>query len=296
MTNARPIGLLAAGVAAVALILPAASAQQRPQPDPLQRIDRLERQIDQMQRQVFPKGRPADTAGFASDPAATQSSVSNLAQRLDSLERQMADLLRQVEENGHRQRTIEGELSKLRSDQEQRFNGIEQRLVAPPLVADPVATALPPGTGAIGRPAPSGPGPAATGTADADAGESAYTEGFRLWEQGQYDGAITSLRAFVAAYPKHRRVSFANNLIGRALLDKGQPKAAVPAFLANYRNNPGGERAPDSLYYMGVALMKLGQNKQACNAFAELDEVYGAKVRPDLKALENEAKQQAGCE
>ena len=54
-------------------------------------------------------------------------------------------------------------------------------------------------------------------------------------------------------------MSWANNLAGRALLDKGQPRAAAEALLANYRSNPKGERAPDSLFYLGQALMKLGQ-------------------------------------
>jgi hypothetical protein len=42
--------------------------------------------------------------------------------------------------------------------------------------------------------------------------------------------------------------------------------------------------------------MKLGQSAQACNAYAELDEVYGAKIRPELKKLQTEAKQQAKCQ
>ena len=41
--------------------------------------------------------------------------------------------------------------------------------------------------------------------------------------------------------------------------------------------------------------MKLGQPAQACNAFAELDEVYGSKIRADLKKLQTDAKQQAQC-
>ena len=40
-------------------------AQRQAAPSPEQRIDRLERQVQQMQRQIFPKGRPADTAGFS---------------------------------------------------------------------------------------------------------------------------------------------------------------------------------------------------------------------------------------
>ena len=104
-------------------------------------------------------------------------------------------------------------------------------------------------------------------------------QGFHQWEAGQYDQAISTLKAFTAAYPKHRRVSYANNLIGRSLLDKGDARDAAAALLANYRSNPGGERAPDSLYYLGQATMKLGQPAQACKAYDEFDAIYGAKVR-----------------
>jgi TolA-binding protein len=116
-----------------------------------------------------------------------------------------------------------------------------------------------------------------------------------LWEAGNFDQAITSLRAFTAAYPKHRRVSYANNLIGRSLLSKGQARPAAEAFLANYRGNPSGERAPDSLFYLGQSLMQLGQPTQACKAYQELDAVYGAKVRPDLRKQLTDAEAQAKC-
>ena len=307
----RLITALAAS-AAVACLPSSALAQRQAPPPPEQRIDRLERQVQQVQRQLFPKGRPADTAGFSDDPAATQSSVVTLDQRLDALERQMADLVRQSEENGNRLRTMEGGLSQLKANDDQRIAALEQRIAAAAVAAPPVtapeplpATApppkskagttkpTPPKTAAV-TPAEGGPVVAAT-TPAVDAGEDAYTQGFRMWEAGQYDQAITQLKSFTAAYPQHRRVSYANNLIGRALLDKGDARGAANALLANYRSNPGGERAPDSLLYLGQALLKLGQPGQACKAYAELDAVYGAKVRPDLKKLENDAKAQAQC-
>ena len=299
-------GLLLAAAAAVAL-LPSGALAQGPAPTPDQRLERLEKQMQQVQRQVFPKGRPADTAGFSDEPAATQSSVMTLDQRLDALERQMADILRASEENGNRLRTLSDDIARMRTDQEQRLSTLEQRMndaAAAAPVPTPAAEAAPPvGTApkAKAQPAKTATAapPAATETADAapagDVGEDAYTEGFKLWEAGQYDQAITSLRAFTSAYPKHRRVSYANNLIGRALLDKGEPRAAAEALLANYRNNPKGERAADSLYYLGQALMKLGQPGQACKAYQELDAVYGNKVRADLKKLTAEAKAQAQC-
>ena len=294
-----------AGLAAclsVALI-PAAASAQRQQVSPEQRIDRLERQVDQMQRQIFPRGRPADTAGYSSEPAATQSSVVTLDQRLDSLERQMSDLLRQSEENGHRLQSFEADLGKLRADDDQRIGALEQRVsaaaVAIPVVA-PVIDA--PGPRAPVKPRPmSAPNSGSPMNADSsvaaisDPGEDAYTAGFHQWEAGQYDQAIATLKAFTAAYPKHRRVSFANNLIGRAMLDSGNASGAAAVLLANYRNNPQGERAQDSLYYLGQSVMKLGQPAQACNAYSELESVYAGKVRPDLQKLLPAAKAQAHC-
>ena len=306
----RSTTVLAASAAVLSLSASAALAQRQPPPTPEQRLDRLEKQVQQVQRQVFPKGRPADTAGFSDEPAATQSSVVTLDQRLDALERQVADMLRQSEENGHRLQTIESDFGRFRSDQQQRLSTLEQRVsdaataaAAAPPVEVPATTT----TKTSAKPASSKPKPdaaAATTTAapgdsaaiaDSDPGEDAYSEGFHLWEAGNYDEAISKLRAFTAAYPKHRRASYANNLIGRALLDKGDARAAAQALLANYRNNPRGERAPDSLFYLGQALMKLGQPGQACKAYSELDAVYGASIRPDLKKLEADGKTQAQC-
>src|SRR4051794_21070240 len=153
--------------------------------------------MQQVQRQVFPKGRPADTAGFVDEPAASQSSVITLDQRLDALERQMADIVRQSEENGNRLRTLEDDLANAPTDQDQRIATIEQRLNDAAAAAGPPASAAEPVTGPprppAARPRPQ-PGattllpPATSETAVAtDPGEDAYSAAFRQWEAGQYD-------------------------------------------------------------------------------------------------------------
>ena len=297
MTILRVITAVALG--GIALV-PASALAQRQQVTPEQRLERLERQVQQVQRQVFPKGRPADTAGFVDEPAATQSSVVTLDQRLQALERQMADILRQSEENGNRLRNVEADLTKTKADQEQRIATLEQRLTEAAAAAVPAAAEpVPPPKAAAAKPKPDAAVTAAslttTATAETDPGEQAYSEGFHLWEAGQFDQAIASLKAFTAAYPKHRRVSYANNLIGRALLDQGKARDAAAVFLANYRANSRGDRAPDSLYYLGQAEVKLGQPSQACKAYAELDAVYGSKVRADLRKQVDQAKTASQC-
>jgi len=280
--------------AAIAVLtLSPASAQRRP-PTPEQRIDRLEKQVRQVQKQVFPKGQPADTAGFSDDPAATQDSVNNLNNRLDAIEKQLADILRQSEENGNRVAVLETELARLRADQDRRLRALE---TGPATEETDSAT---PGEQTEGPPpAPrpkveTKPAVVSTGNADADA-EAAYDQGYQLWTAGKYDAAITSLRAMAKKYPDSRRVSWANNLIGRALLDKGDPRAAAETLLANYRRDKNGERAQDSLFYLGQAVMKLGQPGQACKAYAELETVYAGQIRAPLKAALPAAKAEAKC-
>jgi TolA-binding protein len=284
-----------------------ATAQRR-QPTPEQRIDRLERGLRQVQKKVFPKGQPADTAGVSDDPAATQESVNSLATRLEAIERQLAEIVGQAEENGNRVGVMEAEIARLRAEQDRRLRALERPEPVQEPGADtmePTDAADPADDEALAAPAPSRPKveasrprplPAAvsTGNIDVDA-EAAYDVGYQLWTAGKYDAAIKSLQAMAKKYPNHRRASWAHNLAGRALLDKGQPRAAAEALLANYRRDPKGERAQDSLFYLGQALMKLGQAGQACKAYSELEEVYGGQVRAPLKAALPNAKAEAKC-
>lgn len=245
---------------ALALTLAApAAAQQQQSMRPVDRIYRLEQQV-----------------------AAGQAVAATQANRITNLENQLAEVLRANAETSRRLGTLEAQLNEIRSEQDQRNRAQEAGTSGSARPAEPATASA--GTGL----------PAATGNFEAD-GEAAYDAGYQLWQQKKYDQAVTALRAMASAFPNHRRVSWANNLVGRALLDSGQPRAAAEALLANYRGNPKGERAPDSLFYLGQSLLALKQPTQACKAYAELEEVYGDKMRADLKAMLPGAKSKAGC-
>lgn len=278
---------------------------QRRVPTPEERIERLEKQINQVQRRVYGK-QPVDTAGYTLDPAVTQSELANVSARLESIERQMAEIVRTSEENSNRVATLEAQLLQMRAAAERR----EREM---PVEDEPAATSEPgelrdgppprPGPKyenqdepADEPPAPRAIRPVAQGDPNfVAAGEEAYDVGYQLWTQKRYDQAITALRAMASSFPGHRRVSWANNLAGRALYDKGEYRAAAEALLANYRANPRGERAADSLFYLGQASFKLGQPGQACKAYAELENVYGASMRADLVRQLPAAKAAAKC-
>ena len=259
----------------------------RTPPTPEQRIGRLESQIRQVQKTVFPKGQPADTAGLNDEPAATQDSVNALSARLDSIERQMADLVRASEENGNRLGVMEADLARLRAEQDSRLRAIENGSGD-----GPAATAPPLDSSDTPPPAPT---PRVVASAGLTGVEAAYDKGFRLWQAKKYDQSVAALKTMIATYPDDRRVSWANNLIGRNLLDKGEYRSAAEVLLANYRTDKSGERAPDSLFYLGQASMKLGQPAQACKAYAELENAYGTTIRPALRTLLPAARAEAKC-
>lgn len=264
--------------AALGLACTPAIAQRAPNPE--QRIAILEQQV-----------------------AASQATALRLEQRLNAIETQLQQLINQGEVNGHRASELQEQINSLKSDVNSRLTALESRPVVqpqPPAAELGESNSAPPKaepkkTVKASAPDESDTAADSTEVAAADPGEEAYTKGFRLWRDGKYDQAITALRAFLSGFPDHHRASFARNLIGRALLDKGEPRPAAEALLANYRKDPKGERAPDSLYYLGQALMQLKQPGQACKAYSELEDVYGSSIRPELKSLVTKGKADASC-
>jgi TolA-binding protein len=108
----------------------------------------------------------------------------------------------------------------------------------------------------------------------ADAGDDEYSYGFRLWNAGFFPEARQQLTKFVEQYPNHPRISFGRNLLGRAFLDDKLFDEAARWFLKNFQTNKAGERAPDSLLYLGKAMIAKGDTAKACIALAEFGTTY----------------------
>lgn len=128
-----------------------------------------------------------------------------------------------------------------------------------------------------------------------NAAEDAYIYGYRLWEARLYPEAQVQLQKVIDDHGTHRRASYAGNLLGRAFLDNNQPTQAVRAFYDNYRARPRGERAPESVYYMGMALIQLNRRSDACQTFDEFTRVYGTTAAAELRNRVATARGTAGC-
>ncbi len=128
-----------------------------------------------------------------------------------------------------------------------------------------------------------------------DVAEDNYTYGFRLWQAKLYPEAQQQFQNFIKKFPKHKRTSYAGNLLGRAFLDEGKAALAAVAFYENYKRDAKGERASESVYYLGVAMTRLKRLTDACKAYAEFGDVYGASAPTGLKAQVAKGRVDAKC-
>ena len=258
------------------------------------RVDRLEQEMRAVQRRVFPGGAGATVDPEILPPANVQrpagpsgDAVSALTSRIDALEAQLARVTGQVEENGYRLGQLEEQFRQVRSDMQRRVERLEQAAVRPAPV-EPVAQE-PAATEPAAEPAVDEPRAAPT-----DPAEDAYNAGFRLWEQRRYAEAQRALTAAGERYASSRWASWARNLAGRAYLDDNKPATAARIFLANYQDNPRGERAADSLFFLGEALVKLNRRSEACPVYDELASNY-PNMRQFLRDRLPAARRAAGC-
>ncbi|KQN80130.1 hypothetical protein [Sphingomonas sp. Leaf62] len=278
------------------------------------RVNKLEREMRAVQRKVFPGGAPNQVEPQITAPtqptdipgSPSSGPLATLTARIDALESQQQSLTGQLEQVQYKQRQLEESFAAYKAATDARLKTAEAGAL-PPATPGAIAAAGDTSTDTPPPAATRGPGngggtlgtPAATPAADparaarvnaiekpatGDAAEDGYTYGYRLWNAKLYPEAIAALRPVVQQYPKHRRASFAQNLIGRAYLDDGKPSLASREFYENYKNAPDGERAPDSLFYLADALTKLRKTKEACDVYGELTDVYGDKMSGTMKA------------
>jgi TolA-binding protein len=300
------------GVCAIAMMPAAALAQSGVEG----RVGKLESEMRAVQRKVFPGGagqllQPEVTAPQASNGpgpgSPATSAIADLSSRVASLEQQMAGLTGQIEQNTYKTRQLQEAFDAYKRSNDARMKSVEGG-ATPRATGDTDPGMSAPATTTAARPA-ARPEPAArpSGSERArlvdaverpstgDAAEDAYLYGYRLWSAKLYPEAEAQLKKVVADFPKSKRASYAQNLLGRAYLDEGKPSLASMAFYDNYKKMPDGERAPDSLLNLGGALTRLNKPADACKVYDELNDVYGAKMSAAMKADVAKGRAAAKC-
>lgn len=274
------------------------------------RVTKLEKEMRAVQRQVFPgttgtffEPEIKATTPTKSTAIPSSTAVSDLITRVDALEAQLANITGQVEQQGNSMRTLDARLKNVEAQlkaQAMPAIALETAPATKPALVAP-STAVKPASVAKGAPATKASAARVAAVAaiekpsSSDAFDDSYTYGYRLWDAKFYPEAQTQLQETVTKFPKHTRISFARNLLGRAWLDDKKPATAVKIFYDNYKLDPRGERAAESLYFLGSALTDLNKNAEACEAFGQVTSAYADEASGRLAARLAAARTRAKC-
>lgn len=280
-----------------------AAAQSSDVYELINRVDRLQRELSTLQRQVYRGDVPAAAAPA---PATTgrpttitpsdQSALSRLDVRLGQLEAELRNLTGRVEELSYAQQQHAERTDKALKDTEFRLGRLEQgaapaaaateeppqRLTGQPARQSAATTPPPaanPGLGAPPRdlgsvpadrvtspPPAASPPPRAAGTP-----QEQYDYAMALLTRDQnLPEAEKALRSFVEAHPDSPQVSNAQYWLGETFFARKDYQQAAAAFAEGYKKYPKSAKAPDTLLKLGMSLAQLNRRKDACAAYTRL--------------------------
>lgn len=287
-----------------------AQAQSRDGGSLADTVDRLERQIQTLERTVYRGATPpAGGGGGASDvpPAA----LSQLQITSDSLEEQMRRLTGQVEQLDFQIRQLNDRMDRLVADVDFRLRELEDGAgtsQASRSGGEPVAPAVPqspgevtvrgessgtlgtltesqmraagitPGGGAAGA-APSGAAPsgAAEGVAVAlpeGSTQDRYSYARQFLLKRDFVSAEQALATFVEAHPEDPLAGNAQYWLGETFYVRGDYQTAARTFAEGFQRYPDSDKAPDNLLKLGMSLAQLDLKDDACITLKKLRVEY----------------------
>lgn len=259
----------------------------------VERLERLERDLQTMSRAVYRGDAPPAGAGTA--PAgSTAGSLADAEVRMSRIEREMRALTGRIEELQFGIDSIGRRLDKLIADVDFRLTQIEQ--------AGPTTG----GASTAGDAAQTAAVAGATGAAAGDAAVAdarllpegtameQYNFSLSLLRKLDFDGAEQAFNEFLEQHPDDKLAGNALYWLGETHYSRGQLDEAARIFLDGYRRFPDGNKAPDILLKLAITLRKMEQTEEACATLGELGKKF-PDMSPPLRNRMQREVQDAAC-
>ncbi len=317
-----PLAIATLGGSA-AVVMPAQAQQSVTDPRAIyDRLLRLERDLQDVQRSVYQGGSaPAGLEGVA-DLDATQAARVSL--RLDQIEASLRDMTGQVERLQFELRQANQKLENFAADTDFRLRDLEStgggepRQQRAPIASNEAPAPLPSGekpltagqqatigtlgsmsAGAAASAAPVLTPPkqiasaASTGLPEGGP-DDAYKYAMSFLRQGDYASAEAAFSQFLGSYGDTSLAGNAQYWLGETYYVREQYQDAARAFLLGYQKYSSSPKAPDSLLKLGITLAALGQKQDACLTLSEVSRTFpGAPQSVKLRA--EQERDRAGC-
>lgn len=289
----------------LALLASAASAQDAAGNALNTRLDRLERDLNFVQKQVYRSGGSGDGKTDGAPVNSGQLQVRFL--QIDEELRQIRGLIEQTQ---FQNRQSTATLKKLSDDVDFRLRALEQKQAQAEAVAAPTPAAeeaAPVAASEAAKPVVTAPAvatapaeaekpasykpevkekPALTGKDFPDA-NAHYSHAFKLLSEKNFSEAASSFDAFVKKYPADPLTANAYYWLGESHYARSDFTRSTESFRKGFEANPDGQKAPDNLYKLALSLAQIKRKTEACVVLAQVISRYGETAkRTAAKATE----------
>ncbi|MCZ4280807.1 tol-pal system protein YbgF [Kiloniella laminariae] len=297
--------------AAVVLLAwqPAAWSQSSQTQGLVNKIDRLQRELQTLQQHVYQGKEPsaADLAAVSSGDAGG-AGTARLELRLSQLETEMRNLTGRFEEVNYRIDQLSQRMDRLIADTDLRLQNLENGNQG--LSQQPLSSGGQLGSSSAQPPASNQPGVLGSISADSlenqqqvatapttpvdspspqsliqgglrtdevggynlpgDTPKEQYDFAFGLLRQARYDEAEQAFSTFVERNPEDTLAGNATYWLGETYYVRGDYQQAAVTFADSFQRYPNSSKAPDNLLKLGLSLGFLGSASDACGTFGEL--------------------------
>lgn len=325
--------LAACTVLAGSLFFPATPAHAD---DVSNRLSRVEREIETLNRAVYKGETPPAATATSSGSNEYQASVEV---RLSNIESQLRDLTGKIEQQDYAIGQMKKQLETALSDLDVRLSQQQQSQTAETTssgtqtgtlgvndmggavltetesgtgagIEENAATAIPaPASGNYDDPASSdsptmqhlgsmteAPGGAAIPPAAGKDPAGQYEMAFSLLKSGNYAASRNGFDQFLKQYPDHPLAPNALYWLGEDYYAEGAYDKATRIFAESYKKYPKGPKAPDSLLKLGMSLGKSGKSQQACITLQQIKKEFPSGSGNILRAADQEIKKMSCAE
>lgn len=239
----------------------------------MERLDRLERDVTFVQKQVYRNGDPSAGSG-------APVSAGNLQVRLSQIDEEIRQIRGLIEQSQFQNRQTATDLKKLSDDVDFRLRALEQKQIQAD--AAPVAAAPAPAAETLPPVAPAEPAaykpdskekPAVTGKDFPDS-NAHYSNAFKLLNEKKFAEASASFDAFVKKYPADPLTANAYYWLGESQYARNDFTRATESFRKGFEVNPEGNKAADNLYKLAMSLSQVRRKNEACVVLNKVIEKY----------------------
>jgi len=252
------------------------------------RLNRLERDINFLQKQVYRNADSGKDSDSSDAPSAPLPNAGHLEVRLSQMDEQLRQIRGQIEQSQFATKQVATELKKLSDDTDYRLRALEQKQAAADAAAAAAAAAAPPPPPpAVATPVAAEETEKAAPTGnDFPNANAEYSAAFKLLNEKKYSDAATAFDAFVKKHPTDPLTSNAYYWLGESYYSRSDYTRAAESFRKGFETNPESPKAPDNLLKLALSLHQVKRTSEACIVLTQIATKYANSAQRTLKRAE----------